>query len=195
MVHRPESNPVACFQLCRERCQRWLFSTHFRMANSGLLVLTWETRLSVSDAPGRSASSRGWHRVSAARCRTRSDFRRTRHDPPREEPNARASGVRCRRRRAGIADPARGLSAADRRLELRARLRLSNDLLTIDGMDGRVAIAMEHDGWHGLLGSPKMGYPALPHGGKCRRACPAQPHMLGRSEPPRPQRGLDRPSP
>ena len=36
----------------------------------GLFVPTGGMRLSVSGAPGRSASSRGWHRAPAARCRT-----------------------------------------------------------------------------------------------------------------------------
>src|SRR5215207_6932325 len=70
------------------------------------------------------------------------------------------------RDRAGIADPAGSLSAADRRTEIRSRLRLSNDLVTIDGVDGRVAIAMEHDGRHWLLGSIVLRRPALPHGSK-----------------------------
>ena len=37
------------------------------------------------------------------------------------------------RHRAGITDPARSLSAADHRMEIRACFRLSNDLVTIDG--------------------------------------------------------------
>ena len=97
--------------------------------------------------------------------------------------------------RAGIADPARSLSAADRRLEIRARLRLSNDLVTIDGIDGRVAIAMEHDGRHGLLGPATDEAPRPAAWQQTRRACHEQPRMPSPSGPQPPHRAQGKPSP
>jgi hypothetical protein len=70
--------------------------------------------------------------------------------------------------RAGIADPAWSLTAADGRTKIRARLRLSDDLVTIDGIDGHVAIAMEHDGRYRLPGPTVMRRSALPHGSERR---------------------------
>jgi hypothetical protein len=45
-----------------------------------------------------------------------------------------------------IADTAGRFAMADGHTEIRAGLRLGNDLIAVDGIDGRVAIAMEDDG-------------------------------------------------
>ena len=47
--------------------------------------------------------------------------------------------------RAGVSYSPGGVAAADVRLEDRPRLRLNNDVSTVGGMHGRVAVAMEHD--------------------------------------------------
>jgi hypothetical protein len=48
-------------------------------------------------------------------------------------------------RGAAIASASRRLSLADRNLKIRRRLRLCDDLIAIDGVDGQVPIAMKYD--------------------------------------------------
>jgi hypothetical protein len=47
---------------------------------------------------------------------------------------------------AGVLYPAQSLAAADGSPEIRSSLRLGNDLIAVDGVDGRVAVTVEHDG-------------------------------------------------
>jgi hypothetical protein len=49
---------------------------------------------------------------------------------------------------AGVPDPARRFAMADGGPEIRCKLRLSKDLIPVDGVDGRVAVTMEYDDRH-----------------------------------------------
>ena len=47
---------------------------------------------------------------------------------------------------AGVTHPSRCLAAGDGGPKIRRSLRLGNDLIPVDGVDGRVAVTVKHDG-------------------------------------------------
>src|ERR1700689_869940 len=64
---------------------------------------------------------------------------------------------------AAVASASRRLSLADRNPKIRRRLRLCNDLIPIDGVDGQVSIAVKHDCANGTP-SRQIWARARPHG-------------------------------
>src|SRR4051794_9860637 len=72
---------------------------------------------------------------------------------------------------AGVGGPSLRLPAAHGWAQIGPSLRLSNDLITIDWADRRIAIAVEHDRGHGtprpVVRRARPRWPALPHGSEC----------------------------